>query len=234
MSRNNPSYLFRSLFSYLGENRFTFLFGSLLLTIGGGELLAEIKMSWGLNILIMLNLLVLLSVIRSRVYFWAGLALFTLSLISLGLSVVSDFRYLSSGSQTSAVALLIMGTTTCFRVALFGRRRVDKERIFASLSLYLMFGLIFALLFALVDKLLPGSFLSPGTPADGLGNRPLSQLVYFSYVTLATLGYGDIIPFSGPAKGLAILEAMIGQLYLVLVVARLVSLYGESESKENL
>jgi voltage-gated potassium channel len=49
--------------------------------------------------------------------------------------------------------------------------------------------------------------------------------IYFSFVTLATLGYGDIVPASDVARGLAILEAVIGQFYLTVVVARLVSLY---------
>jgi hypothetical protein len=231
MRQNNPSHILRSLLTFLGDNRFTFLSGSLLLTIGGGELLAELKMSWGINLLITLNLLVLLCVGRGRVYFWTGLALFALSLISWGLSDGSDFRLLALGSQTSAVALLIMGTLICFRAAFWGGRQVDRERISASISLYLMFGLIFTLLYASVDKILPGSFHTANTPANDLGEKPLTQLMYFSYVTLATLGYGDIVPISGPAKGLAILEAMLGQLYLVLVVARLVSLYGQSESR---
>jgi hypothetical protein len=49
--------------------------------------------------------------------------------------------------------------------------------------------------------------------------------IYFSFVTLATLGYGDVVPASGPARALAMLEAVFGQLYLVVLVARLVSLY---------
>jgi hypothetical protein len=56
-------------------------------------------------------------------------------------------------------------------------------------------------------------------------------MVYYSFVTLATLGYGDIVPLSPSARGLAILEAVVGQIYLVVVVARLVSLYGQSEEK---
>jgi hypothetical protein len=126
-----------------------------------------------------------------------------------------------------------MGTQFCFQAAFSRGRDVDRERISASISLYLMFGLIFALIFALVEKLLPGSFFYSILSSDGFDQKPLLHFMYFSYVTLATLGYGDIVPISGPAKGLALLEAIIGQLYLVLVVARLVSLYGKSESKES-
>jgi hypothetical protein len=55
----------------------------------------------------------------------------------------------------------------------------------------------------------------------------LAQTLYFSFVTLGTLGYGDIIPVGGPARALAVVEAIGGQMYLVVVVARLVSLHQE-------
>ncbi|HMK64332.1 MAG TPA: potassium channel family protein [Thermodesulfobacteriota bacterium] len=230
MGRKNPFHLLRDLFDFLGENRFTLLLVSLLLTIGLGEVLAEFRMSWGLEILILINLILLLSVFLRQGHFRAGFILFALSLISRGLAAATGLRFLNPGSETCAAALLILGTVTCFQSAFGSGRKVDRERISASLSLYLMFGLIFALLFALVDKLLPGSFQYPSSLANDPSAKPLTQLIYFSYVTLATLGYGDIVPLSGPAKGLAILEAIIGQLYLVLVVARLVSLYSQSDS----
>lgn len=231
MILKKPKSLIQSLWTTLQQNRFSFFFASLLLTIGGGELLVELKMSWGLDLLIVLNLLLLLTFVRGRIKSRMGLIFFILFLVSSWFPGLSELRLVSIGSQSCALALLIMGTLTCFRAAFFGGRTVDHERISASLSLYLVLGLIFTLLFALVDKILPGSFHYQAFAADPSGSKPLSQLMYFSYVTLATLGYGDIAPVSGPARGLAILEAMIGQLYLVLVVARLVSLYTQSESE---
>jgi hypothetical protein len=61
--------------------------------------------------------------------------------------------------------------------------------------------------------------------AVGASDLPLSRALYFSFVTIATLGYGDIVPKSEVAQGLAILEAVGGQMYLAVLVARLVSLY---------
>ena len=190
--------------------------------------LAELRLFWLQRLLIMLNLLVLLSIVTGRWILRAGLALFALSLITTVLSTVSEVKAFVPGGQISAVVLLVLGTLACFR-ALFSPGPVDRERIFASLGLYLLFGLIFALLFAVIEELQPGSFHYPQTLSSGAGSRPLSHLFYFSYVTLATLGYGDIVPLTGPAKGMAIMEAIIGQMYLVVVVARLVSLYGRSE-----
>jgi voltage-gated potassium channel len=219
-----------SFFTFLGQNHFSLLFFSLLVTLGGSMVLAELGLFWFQRLLILLNLLVLLSIVTGRWILRAGLALFALSLITTALSTVSELKAFLPGSQISAVVLLVLGTLACFR-ALFSPGPVDKERIFASLGLYLLFGLIFALIFAVIEELLPGSFHYSHTLSPDTGTRSLTELFYFSFVTLATLGYGDIVPLSGPAKGMAILEAVIGQMYLVVVVARLVSLYGRSESK---
>jgi hypothetical protein len=229
MSLNKPIDAFQVFFSILARNRFTFLSASLFLTIGGGELLTEFNISWGLTVLMILNLLLLLSFGHGEISTWVGRILFVLFLVSAFLSDLLDLKMMAVGSQSSAAAMLILGTSVCFRVAFSGGHKVDRERISASISLYLIIGLIFTLFYALIDKALPGSFFY--SVADNtLGEKPLNQLMYFSYVTLATLGYGDIVPVSGPVRGLAIMEAMIGQLYLVLVVARLVSLYSQPES----
>jgi hypothetical protein len=228
MNRETNSYSFRSLFTSLNKNHFTILFFSLLLTLGGSTVLSELRLFWLQRLLIMLNLLVLLSIVTGRWILRVSLVLFILALFSTVFSNVFELKTFVPGGQISAVVLLVLGTIACFR-ALFGTGPIDKERIFASLSLYLLFGLIFALIFAVIEELLPGSFHYPQPLSSDTGSRPLSQLFYFSFVTLATLGYGDIVPLSGPAKGMAVLEAVIGQMYLVVVVARLVSLYGRSE-----
>jgi len=70
--------------------------------------------------------------------------------------------------------------------------------------------------------------ISPGT-FSGASEFSLNGAIYFSFVTLATLGYGDIAPRSEIARGLAIVEGVGGQLFLVVLVARLVSLYGREK-----
>jgi len=212
------------------KHRFRLLFFSLLLTIGGSTLLAELRLIWIHRLLLLLNLLVLLSIVKGRWTFRASVLLFSLSLFFTAISAVSGIKALVTGDQICTVALLIMGTCACFR-SVFESGRIDEERIFASLSLYLLFGVLFALIFAVIEDYMPGSFHYPDTLSPDTVTRPLLQFFYFSFVTLATLGYGDIVPISGPAKGMAILEAVIGQMYLVVVVSRLVSLYGQSESK---
>jgi len=97
--------------------------------------------------------------------------------------------------------------------------RVSREKIFGALSVYLIFGVVWGLVFMLEDFLVPGSF------RYGEGERSGAEMVYFSFVTLTTLGYGDIVPVSPSARALATLEALTGQLYLTVLVARLVALH---------
>ncbi|MGH7289419.1 MAG: potassium channel family protein, partial [Myxococcota bacterium] len=96
--------------------------------------------------------------------------------------------------------------------------RVDGERICAALCVYLLAGIAFGGIFATLDALGPGSLA-------GVGPIDLDDAVYFSFVTLATLGYGDIAPATSATRALAVLEAVFGQLYLAVLIARLVSLY---------
>ena len=106
--------------------------------------------------------------------------------------------------------------------------RVSREKIFAALSVYLLIGVIWALLFLVVDFLVPGSFQLVGDRAlDG------AQMIYYSFITLTTLGYGDIVPISPAARALASVEALTGQLYLAVLVARLVGLHITHSSQDN-
>jgi hypothetical protein len=216
--------------SFLGGARFSLLFATLLLTIGGSAVLAELQLAWIQYLLILLDLLVLLAVVSGRWTLGIGLGLFVFSLISWILSTMTAKTAFIPGGQISAIILLMLGTLSCFRVA-FSPGPVDRERLAAALSLYLLLGLIFALIFMVIAELLPGSFYYAAIQSADFAGKPMADLVYFSFVTLATLGYGDIVPLSGSARGLAILEAIVGQMYLVVVVARLVSVYGQSESQ---
>jgi hypothetical protein len=94
---------------------------------------------------------------------------------------------------------------------------VDIEKIAAAVNVYLFFGLIWRDLFSLINIMIPDSFNS-----ELLGQ---TDFLYYSFVTLSTLGYGDVLPINGPAKALAYIEAIIGQLYLTILVARLVGLH---------
>lgn len=99
---------------------------------------------------------------------------------------------------------------------------VHAEHLFAALSAYLLAGIFFGLFYWVVEQIRPGSFAAPGEFSRMSG-------LYFSFITLATLGYGDIVPRSDLARSLALVEAVGGQLFLVVLVARLVSLWGRKD-----
>ncbi len=86
----------------------------------------------------------------------------------------------------------------------------------------ILFGLCWGLLFALVEQLSPGSF---NFPTHELSADLLREFIYYSLVTLTTVGYGDITPVTPVAQGFSNLEAIVGQIYLVVLVARLVGLH---------
>lgn len=102
--------------------------------------------------------------------------------------------------------------------------RVDADTVFAAINAYLLIGLTFAFAYMVIDVLVPGSF-DHSQILMGDANEAFESFVYFSYVTLTTLGYGDITPRSLEAGAFVYTEAMLGQLYLAVLVARLVGMY---------
>jgi hypothetical protein len=117
--------------------------------------------------------------------------------------------------------------------------RVTFDKICAALCSYLLIGMIFASLYSLLEFLDPGTFLAggemipQGDPRAFYGSG-MGQAIYFSFTTLTTLGYGDLTGGTPVAKNLSVLEAIIGQIYLVVLVARLVGLeVSHSSGKEQ-
>jgi hypothetical protein len=141
-------------------------------------------------------------------------------------------------SQGINVVVYLVATLVVLRFML-SSGTISSERIFAALSTYLMIGVICGLLFFIFEEQWPGSFSFQGSDSSGGGSVQLADTIYFSFVTLGTLGYGDIIPIGGPTRALAVAEAITGQMYLAVVVARLVSLYrdrgdlGERDRQEH-
>jgi hypothetical protein len=124
-------------------------------------------------------------------------------------------------SQVLWILASLLATAVTARHAL-REGSVNAERIFAALDAYLLAGLIFGVCYRLLDQTWPASF-----GVASASDLDLNRAIYFSFVTIATLGYGDIVPVSDAARGLTILEAVSGQMYLAVLVARLVSLYSQ-------
>lgn len=106
--------------------------------------------------------------------------------------------------------------------------RVNAQVVSAGLGAYLLLGLLWSLAYALVAQLVPNAFAFNGAP---ISNPPLRGFtaIYFSYITLTTVGYGDITPVAGAARMLAAWEGITGTLFLAVLIARLVSLYSSEK-----
>ena len=123
----------------------------------------------------------------------------------------------------SVGAFLAYVVSVVYRQSVFGKGRMTADRVAGAISVYLLLGLLWALVYGIISASDPSAF--QGLDTFTLTESGVQQdFVYFSFVTLTTLGYGDVSPVSQAAKTLAWFEAVLGQLFLGVTIARLVSL----------
>jgi voltage-gated potassium channel len=130
---------------------------------------------------------------------------------------------------TVATALFLAYSTVLVVVRTTQAKRVTLDTVAGALCGYMLIGMTFALAYSIVQFELPNSFrFAPRIFASPkytfVIQSEVQRLVYYSFVTLTTTGYGDITATSPPTRALTVLEAMTGQMYLVVLVARLVAL----------
>ncbi|WP_455207013.1 ion channel [Kaarinaea lacus] len=136
-----------------------------------------------------------------------------------------------TGSQTLIVISKLLDIALILLVSgfilniVFRAREITIETVAGAICVYLFIGIFWADVYALVEIANPGSFSllkDEAQEAMQVVAHRTSQFNYFSFVTLSTLGYGDITPQTRPAQGLAAMEAILGQLFLAVLIARLV------------
>lgn len=111
--------------------------------------------------------------------------------------------------------------------------RVNGDIICAGVSAYLLLGLLWAFAYMLIAQMVPGAFFFDGR-IEGAQAMTSFTSVYFSFITLTTVGYGDITPVSNVARMLAAMEAMTGTLFVAILIARLVSMYSKEPPAKEL
>jgi hypothetical protein len=112
---------------------------------------------------------------------------------------------------------------------IFRSKKVTLETILLAVCCYIMLGLLWVLIYIPIELLAADSISTLVEPGAG---KLFAELHYFSYVTLTTLGYGDITPSSPLARSMAVLEAITGVLFLAIMIARLVAIYEVGEVRE--
>jgi len=215
---------------YVGGDRlgeFGILFASLLALMVLPELLPEEgAVRWQLPLLFSLVMLSALSTVsrRRREMVIAG------SLLALALLPQWIGAFGAAGVGTAGripLALFLIYVCGLILRMVLSARTVDLEVILAALCVYLLLALIWAIAYHLLEVYRPGSFSIPAAMLAEKANPDQAisaALHYFSFVTITTLGYGDVTPVAPLARSMAMLEAVVGQIYLVTLIARLVSM----------
>lgn len=207
------------------RSRFAILLVSLLVILAVGPLLSGPFGSLFTKLYFTVVLLsALFSMREERLLFRVGLLTGAPAILTMWFGEqVRVPSHFAVASALTAVFLGVMSVGLVRRAMAPGR--VTMSRILASLCAYLMIGLAWAEVYAALAAVSPGAFNAPQDWSQMDGGDVVSRTVYFSFVTLTTLGYGDITPATEAARSLAVTEAIVGQLYLTVMVARLVGLF---------
>lgn len=205
------------------HHRYAVLFYSLILTLIVTPILHAIGMRGNvMQLFLGLNLLASSVPLESRKWRWA---LPAIVLVAIVLRIVSHQVGHAGLSTLSLWLWTVIGLYAVFIALRFALRSlvITSEHLYAALSAYLLCGVFMGVLYWSLDQVWQNSIIvnGPGASDPFL----LGEGVYFSFITLATVGYGDMVPGNGVVRNLAIVEAIAGQFYLAVMIARLMSLY---------
>ena len=140
--------------------------------------------------------------------------------IGIGIALAAAPGNLTEGILSCWIALVLATTMVIVVRRIVRHRVVTGQTIFGALSAYLMIGFFFSAVFTAIDRLGAAPFFAGGQAATS------ATVQYFSFVTLSTTGYGDYTAAGEAGRSMAVLEALLGQIFLVTLVARLVALFG--------
>jgi hypothetical protein len=213
------------------RKRYAILFYALLLTFVASPLFAALQWkSTFIELLLAVTLLIAVLPVRTVSVRWTLRILIVLALAGRFFSSHFGYRF----SPLNLGVMMIVGLLAAVNALRYTLKAssIRSGHIYAALSAYLLAGLSCGTLYWTIERTWPGSLLYGGSIVP---NFSQANGIYFSFVTLATLGYGDFVPKTEVARGLAILEAIAGQLYLGVMVARLISLHvsGNRSEKNN-
>ncbi|MCE0521581.1 MAG: potassium channel family protein [Methylacidiphilales bacterium] len=129
--------------------------------------------------------------------------------------------------------LLIILSLTAIRVLTFvlDAGKVSAEHIYGAICAYVLIAMAFATLDFILESLEPGSF--SGVHARTITDRGWWQLFYFSFTTLSTVGYGDIVPMTMRARSFVIIEQLVAVFYVAILIARLTGMYSSERKSED-
>jgi hypothetical protein len=162
---------------------------------------------------------------------------FRIFLGSLAIAILIGLWFAKETDNVPITIMTLLGQLIFFSyilIAMFkyflSLKVITLNKILAAICAYLVLGMIFAIIYSIIDVLIPGSIwfninINPTESIVYEYPEVFVEALYFSFVTLSTLGYGDTIPMLGSVKMISSLEAIFGQLFLAILIARLVGLH---------
>jgi len=173
----------------------------------------------------------LLTITQHRLIRWIAACLVGCALTARWLALISPTPLILIADNLLAICFAACFTAIVLQ-KVYEEGSVSGHRVRGAIAAYLLIGYFFATAYRLLDALLPGSFSYAANPAFMQQGKGLAEaFMYFSLVTLTTVGFGDISAVHPVARSLVMLEAVIGTLYPAILIARLVSLNIEHEKK---
>ena len=161
------------------------------------------------------------SLMDSRKWFVAGMILVAVEFTSTIVSLYQPSLAATTIGLVTALAFCILSLIIALRYVLFDRN-MDLNRLIGGICVYLLLGVAIGIMNMLVYRFIPNSF--SGLP-DMTADTNSIDLLYYSFVTMTTLGYGDITPIGSVARVLSYLAAISGQFYIAILVGTLVGMY---------
>ncbi len=207
------------------HNNFVFLLSGLLIVILVGPLLHTVTAlrmdTVTSSSFVVMLLLGVWSIKGSRRALWLGVFFAVAGIISNMMAIkTGEEEYRILGLAT--LFLFLLQTIVLAARAVLAEKINRRNGILGAICVYLLLGVLWSLLYGLIDIISPGSFNGIN---ENLAAGQYNDMLYFSFVTLTTLGYGDILPASELAKVFVYIEAIVGQFYLAVLVAGLVGSY---------
>jgi hypothetical protein len=212
------------------EGRFIYLLVTILIFIGVGPILADMT-RFRLLLDIFFSAILLSAIYAVSQKKRDTVIAFALAIPTLLAFWLRDFTSGVAFNVTSEIfGSLFFGYTIIVLLNFILKSpKITRHVIHAALIGYLLMGLMWASIYELIDTIHPGSF----SLAQGWIDNPRLIYLYFSYVTLTTLGYGDMTPLTAQAYSISILEAIIGQIYITVLIARLVGMHISDSGKDR-
>ena len=184
----------------------------------------SVTSSWAASLVICVQIATVWAVLRVS---QARRSVRRIAAVLLVISALAAAVNLFVGKETAGLGAVAFMSAVLYLIAPFSitrsllfRREVDLQTVLGAIDIYLLVGMLFAFIYRFLGVVQPSAFFGPL-----VGDGKLPQDLFFSFTTLTTTGYGNYVPAGNPGQSFAVAEMLIGQLFLVIAVAKVINAY---------